>query len=383
LRQISGREKETIPVKNKIAATSGSPAEVGSTNLNHVNPKSAATESPSGHVGRRDFLSQTATMTAGAIAGIWSLTGPERASANRHWLRSAKLYGATRPSAANDRVHYFHADASALGGYLTRPAQQIIPVQAPLSLPAAGGYASARAENFHLEGVASCKSAFTEVLGRLSEEEGRGWITTVTSVVEGLNLFDVITADRLVAKISTEHPLVGNIPSVTFQGTSFENLKIAGHSVDLTLDLDICDRGKGRGYPSQPTINDERFLARVGEQYERMNDANNLPAWVEDRTVPDWIKGRYNSEIVRAGKEGSVVASVVKETDGEFQGRPFANVFEVPGLGKVFLGELLVNTQSYRLSTLRVELRGRVHGHFGGSIAESNGHTYPPIQNCC
>ena len=200
----------------------------------------------------------------------------------------------------------------------------------------------------------------------------------VTSVVEGLNLFDVITADRLVAKISSEHPLVGNIPSVTFQGTSFENLRIAGRPINLTLDLDICDQGSGRGYPSQPTITDERFLARVAEQYGRMNDANNLPAWVRDRAVPDWIKERYSPEIVQAGKDGSVAVSVVKETDGEFPGRPFGNVFEVPGLGRVFLGELLVNAQSYHLSTLRVELRGRVHGHFGGPNSGANGATYPP-----
>jgi hypothetical protein len=156
----------------------------------------------------------------------------------------------------------------------------------------------------------------------LSEEEGRGSITTVTSVAEGLNLFDVITADRHVAQISTEHPLADDIPSATFQGTSFENFKIAGD----------------RSYPSQPTTDDERFLARVADPYGRMNDSNHVPAWVRDRTVPDWIKKRYNSEIVEANKGGSVVASVVRETDGEFAGRTFANVFEVLRLGGCFWG---------------------------------------------
>lgn len=276
------------------------------------------------------------------------------------------------------RVHYYHADASALGGYLESPVAQIIAPQASMSLSPAGGYGSARSENFRIEGALSYRSASTQVAGHLSKKEGKGWMTLVTSVVEGLNVLDVITADRLSVQISTEHPLKGDYPKVTFLGTSFENFKVAGCPVDVSVDFNICDQGNGYDYPSQSCVNSERFLARVAEQYTSMNDAKNLPKWVEDRTVPDWIKSRYRWDKKQAGKSGSVLGSVVKEIKGEFPGRPFGNVLEVPEFGRVFLGELLVDCNSYQVTTLRLEMGCLGHGQLSGPVAQSNGGTISP-----
>jgi len=280
--------------------------------------------------------------------------------------------------AVTNRVHYYHADASGLGGYFESPIAQIIAPQAPMSLSPAGGYGSARSENFRIEGLLSYRSASTQVSGHLSKKEGKGWMTLVTSVVEGLNVLDVITADRLSVQISTEHPLEGDYPKVTFLGTSFENFKVAGSPVDVSVDLNICDQGNGDGYPSQSCVSSERFLARVAEQYARMNDAKNLPKWVEDRTVPDWIKERYRWDKKQAGKSGSVLSSVVKETKGEFPGRPFGNVLEVPEFGRVFLGELLVDCSSYQVTMLRLEMGCLGQGQLAGAVAQSNGGTIPP-----
>src|SRR6202158_631391 len=172
--------------------------------------------------------------------------------------------------AVTNRVHYYHADASALGGYFESPVAQIIAPQASMSLSPAGGYGSVRSENFRIEGVLSYRSASTQVSGHLSKKEGKGWMTLVTSVVEGLNVLDVITADRLSVQISTEHPLERDYPKVTFLGTSFENFKVAGCPVDVSVDFNICDQGNGDGYRRESCVSSERFLARVAGQYERM-----------------------------------------------------------------------------------------------------------------
>jgi hypothetical protein len=186
---------------------------------------------------------------------------------------------------------------------------------------------------------------------------------------------NVITADRLTAQISTEHPLEGDNPKVTFLGTSFENLKVAGCPIDITLDFDICDQGNGSGYPSQPCIEDDQFLARVADQYKRMTNAKNFPEWVKDRSIPDWIKERYQ----RGDKQGgSVVCSIVKEANGEFPGTPFGNVFEVPDFGRVFLGELLVDCKSYQLTMVRLELGCSGQGNLSASTSKANGGTEPP-----
>jgi hypothetical protein len=281
---------------------------------------------------------------------------------------------------ATKRVHYFHADACAFGGYFERPIEHTVAPQAPMSLSPSGGYGSARSENFRLEGLMSYKSASTQVSGRLSKKEGAGWVTLATSVVEGLNVLNVITADRLTAQISTEHPLKGDNPKVTFLGTSFENLKITGCPIDITLDFDICDQGNGSGYPSRPCIEDDQFLARVADQYQRMTNPEKFPKWVKDRSIPDWITERYQ----QGDKQGGSVVcsivkdSIVKEANREFPGRPFGSVFEVPDFGRIFLGELLVDCTSYQLTMVRLELGCSGQGNLSASTAKANGGTYPP-----
>lgn len=280
--------------------------------------------------------------------------------------------------AATNRVHYFHADACAFGGYFERPIEHTVAPQAPMSLSPSGGYGSARSENFRLEGVMSYKSAYTQVAGHLSKKEGHGWVTLVTSVVEGLNVLDVITADRLSAQISTEHPLQGDNPKVNFLGTSFENLKVAGCPIDITLDFDICDQGNGSGYPKQSCVSDEQFRRRVAAQYQDMTDADALPDWVADRGIPDWIKERYKWDATKATSNGSILCSIVKKAEGQFPGTPFGNVFEVPDFGRVFLGELLVDCKSYQLTMVRLELGCSGQGNVSASTAKANGVGYPP-----
>jgi hypothetical protein len=275
------------------------------------------------------------------------------------------------------RVHYFHADASGLGGNLDRPVEQLIPLQAPLSLSPSGGYGSSRAENFRLKEVLSFQTAYTQVAGSLSKKPDHGWTTLTTSVVEGLNVLDIVTADRVVAQISTEHPLVGYNPTVTFLGTQFENLKVGGKPIEVILDLDICEQEKEDGYPSVPCIGDKRFLARVADQYRDVTNPESFPDWVEDKAVPGWLKGRYQWDNSQVSKKGSVLCSVVKGMNGEFGGRPFGHVLEVPEFGKVFLGELIVDCASYQLVMIRLELGCLADGSVSVAAAKSNGRTEP------
>ncbi len=69
------------------------------------------------------------------------------------------------------RTHFYHADASAVGGRIDRPFQQIVPVQAPLSLPAVGGFATARTGDFRFDGILSFQAAQTQVCRKLRREE--------------------------------------------------------------------------------------------------------------------------------------------------------------------------------------------------------------------
>ena len=110
-----------------------------------------------------------------------------------------------------------------------------------------------------------------------------------------------------------------------------------------------------------------------------MNDEKNLPEWVKDRSIPDWIRDRYDlGDLEEDEASDYLVATLVKKTTGEFPGRPFLNAFEIPDIGRLFLGELMVDGHTFRLTMLRLELGCRAHGSMGGPICLTNGVTKPP-----
>ena len=121
----------------------------------------------------------------------------------------------------------YDAQAFALEGDLQLPLRAVITPQAFVDLPKKGGYLSERARDYRLEGVISFRSAYTQVAGNRDPKPGHGYVTLATAVLEDFNILDVVTADRVVAQVSTEHPLDGDVPTVTFLGTRFDNLRIA------------------------------------------------------------------------------------------------------------------------------------------------------------
>ena len=275
------------------------------------------------------------------------------------------------------RVHYYHADSNAFGGHIETPVKQLIPVAAPSSLPPVGGYESAHTDRYHLEGILSFESAHTQVAGSISHKTG-GWTTLASAVVEGLNVLNVITADRVVAQIATEHPPEGYIPTVTFIGTQFENLRVSGFPVEPVLNLGICDQGLAAGqFPKTAIFENQSFLKSAAAQYERMNNPKALPSWVEDRTIPAWVHERYKWDNAQLRERAAVLCSLVTEVRGQFPGRPFGHVLEIPGIGRAFLDELLVDRTSFRLIALRLELGCTTNGSASVCAAAIEGETWP------
>jgi hypothetical protein len=179
------------------------------------------------------------------------------------------------------------------------------------------------------------------VAGTRSSKVGYGWVTLATAVVTGLNIHDVVTADLAFAQVSTEHPLEGYVPSVTFLGTRFENLRIAGRAVEPVFDLGICGP-KPDG--NKPYLQDAGFLSRVLQQYERVNS---LPG------LPDWAREQYHDSAA-LGQSGKVECSLVTALEHTSPGTSFGNLAEVPGFGRVSLAKLTVD-HAFHLSLVTVE----------------------------
>jgi hypothetical protein len=273
------------------------------------------------------------------------------------------------------RRHVYHAEAISLEGHLRLPFAQQIHPHNHVSLNEGGGYLSSHTENFRFGGVVSYKSAYTQVGGNLDDKPGHGWNTLATSVLEGLNVMDVVTVDRIVSQISTDHPPEGFVPTVTFLGTRFENLRIAGHPVKLDFDPNILGPKPAN---DAPYTSDPAFLDRVTRQYERIRGQKNLPAE---------IAGRYNQLPSSSANRESIECSLVNQAEGSYPGQSFGHVIDVPHFGKIYLATLRLDQSDpdpksgtprktlISLSMIRMQMGCTGSGDTTGGTTKTNGVT--------
>jgi hypothetical protein len=194
----------------------------------------------------------------------------------------------------------------------------------------------------------------------------------------------VVTADRVVAQISTEHPREGYTPRVSFVGTQFENLRIGGCLIEPVLNLGVCDQDDEGEYPKQPCIENPAFLKKVGELHQDMRSEQEGASDPARGRCLDWLEERYplphsdpSREETRVKERGVVLCSLVQKIQGYCPEKPFGHVLVIPEFGKVFLGELLLDHNSFHLIMLRLELGSPIKAVITGGDTRTNGSTYP------
>jgi hypothetical protein len=234
----------------------------------------------------------------------------------------------------NERTHSYHAEATVLEGHFDLPVSQIIKPQAHIQLPESGGYFCQRAEAFQLHSLLSFRSAYSHVSGSRSDKPGMGWDTLTTTVVEGLNVLEVLTADRVVGQTITVHPLAGYVPTISFLGTRFENLRIAGHPVELDLDHNIFGP---KPADDAPYTHNSDFISRVSRQYDRIRGHQDLPAELLER---------YNQLSSTLNDSEEVECSLVNQAAGGYPGKSYGHVIKVPGFGTITLARLTVKHEN-------------------------------------
>jgi hypothetical protein len=346
--------------------------------------------------------------------------------------------------AANDNSqpsHYFHAEAHALSGKLILPFEEQIKKQAlvklegdskQLLLEAKGdqtgegedtrklrekraqeNYLSQHSKNYRLESIISYSAAHTQVSGHRSKKHPDRFVTLATSVVENLNVLNVVTADRVVAQISTTHIPGQYSPEVTFLGTHFEGLRIARHKAEPALNLAFAGErpvGEAAYYPTEATKKEKGLMASAEKLYEKLRTdyATARARMVEAKLEEDlrrleaddsWFAKQYhrfsNFNYEELGKAASAAAAIdndpkTRAINGDkWEGvtcslvdhieienieipvnepenadpiviRPpahsFGHVIHVPDFGTIFLAELKVNHNSFNLTMIRLEL---------------------------
>jgi hypothetical protein len=283
------------------------------------------------------------------------------------------------PITGIQRVHTYHGEADLLEMEVKEPFHEKVRPQAKVELYGGGErshYHFKHSGPFRVEGIASYQSGYTQVAGARSLKHERRFSTLVTSVVEGLNILDVLTADRVVAQISTAHPIDGAVPEVSFLGTRFENLRIAGHKVEIDSNLDILGP---RPVKDKSYFDNQTVLDRMAQQYEKLSKDENLPDWARERYPHDCEKWRVKEQETRT--DIAKCSLVNRVNSGQ---KSYGHVIDVPHFGKFFLGELTVkrtvpkkpedfDTYRFHLTMVRMELGCATSATGGSSTADSNG----------
>lgn len=267
-----------------------------------------------------------------------------------------------------ERVFWYHGNAVAFGGRITSPVCESLDAQGSSVLPPTGGFASATAGPFDHRGIVSFERATSTVSGRAAEHDGIATRDTlVTVAVEGLNVLDVVTADRVVARITSKHPEGEGEPEMLPFGSYFENLRIGRRPIELTPYPDLVRHGRYRDVAS--TCSD-RFV-----------DAKGSPVSLgkgRELRMDEWTPGApspvFEDRLLLAPLFDAASKNGYAPIGCEMRG---ANGIDVPGLGTVYFGEYLISRSSRRLTTLRIELGCPVEGTIVVANAEINGNTYP------
>jgi hypothetical protein len=277
-----------------------------------------------------------------------------------------------------DTGHVYDATAYVFSAELEQPIQRTVGKQSFVELPGAGGYRFERSEPFRLEGIVSHEGGYTQVAGYQSSDN-LGAITLATSVLEGVNILDVLTADRVVAQITSQHAVGASVPSVSFLGTRFENLRIAGQKIEIDPHLDILG-SKPEGDESY--FNDGGVFSRIAHQYANIKRMAGLPQWASDQ---------FNWDPAKVQGQNQMDCSLVNGVSGT-PGKSYGHVIDIPFFGKIFLAELTVKrtpanagprlepatTEEYKyrftLKMIRTELHGGgAHGRMMMAYTDPNG----------
>lgn len=293
--------------------------------------------------------------------------------------------------------HQYHADAHALSGYLHHPVYQRISEKAAVAIKDyRDDHIQEEDSRYNLEGFISFQSAHSRVSGSRSLKKATqgGWITLSTSVVEKLNVFEVITADRVVSQVSTNHAYInGHVPSVTFIGTQFVNLRLSGYPLDPVFNFGVCGT-KPTGMT--PYAKYAGFLDGVKSQVAKVANGD-LPLEVRDTyikrldTINDllrWVKDGGNG---RNGSEPIVVTcSLIESIDIAkipIPGlRAAGNVLYIPDFGTVALGEIQVKCSLqhdgeydnyFRLQMMEMNLGCIGNGNVVVASGANNGTHHP------
>ena len=265
---------------------------------------------------------------------------------------------------SENESYLFQVSTTGVWGNITEPFAETIPVQASLALPQTGGFGTARVDRFDFRGILSFESAEALVSG---SGTGNCHDSTATVTITGLNILNVVTADRVVARIASEQSRGPGRPGlISALGSSFENLRIAGYPVQPELDTDKFHE-----------LDAGQSLTAAREKNQQFHTASQALASSRTRFKEylDKCLSRFHPESAEPGSPAicSLVRGMEWGSKLPADLQPLGHVIHVRGFGFIRLAEFRITRNTRSITMLQVDLGSSPSGSNGSGNASGGG----------
>jgi hypothetical protein len=257
------------------------------------------------------------------------------------------------------RRFIFHGHACAYSGRLYRPEDITIASPASAVLSVAGGLAEASAKRQRFASYLTVGKSSVSTVGRFDDRKravamthGRlGEDDLVSSTICVAEVKDIVMDEKrfqvkeVRATLEGASPAKGNEPPIRLgKHTAIKGVSMDGYALTVTLDLKAFD--KASTFDALVKTVDRK----KGRVFERHNDV--------------------------------IYTSIVRELAWAGRAHPTAvlegHCLYVPGFGRVYFGEMIVDRASRRLTMMRAHLGSPIALRAGFADVGTNGSWYPP-----
>jgi hypothetical protein len=304
---------------------------------------------------------------------------------------------AAEAKTAAKRQFFYHGGAYVVGGSLYRvdhrPPTDALGVHGATMVPFSGGKGRSELVDFGYPASKDPKArrlvrigrATTDVEGRSEPPNEAGHnadtkfhITTVTTVIEGLELADKVKVGRMRLQLATRRSSAEGSEASFTSSAEMSGLTIGGvtlpvvfktqHATDQSLASMVEKHQKGAGWMVGPDDAPYSFTSL----FTGRRSAEKSPI-LEDRLV-------LTSLFERVGNQ-TLVEEMTTKNPGKDKG-PFlllpGNGIHIPDFANVYFGQLLISRNEHRATLLHLEFGSPDGGDADVCAEYGNGYGYPP-----
>ncbi len=284
------------------------------------------------------------------------------------------------PCTRHHSQYVYSASTYAISADFERPRKHTLPPQAASALSAHGGHGTNRDPGQKVDGLVSYSNAYSEVGGSYDDCHDT-YTTHAWSVVEDVNIADMLTADRVVSRLAIYYPAHGkDEPSFDFTGSYFENLRIAGYPVNVKLDTHLLhehDTFSKLSQAHKKGTSDPLLLGRaLGDLKD--GELKKIEGTYHALSGMTGLVNKWKDKKRRANGEEYYRLSAANHIDFDKQAGPsevkgYGSIICIPKFGVVRLAEIVVQKHSRSLVMFQVQMCSSGHGTGSGGTSSGSG----------